>query len=80
VDLDAEFVTILGEALGHLDPHAFLDVVQDLLVAGLVADEEQAQAVIPQHLQGLARHVGLGVARPSDAELAELARDGLGAG
>ena len=62
-----------------VDPHALLDVVQDLLVAGLVADQQQAQAVVAHDLQRLARHVGLGVARPGDAELAELARDRLGA-
>ena len=79
VDLDAELVAILGELLGHVDQHALLDVVQDLLVAGLVADDEQPQPLSRQHLQRLARHVGLGVAGPGDAELADLLRDGLGA-
>ena len=79
VDGDAELVAILGEALGDLDAHALLDVVQDLLIAGFVADEQQPQAVVPQHLQRLARHIGLGVAGPGDAELAELAGDRLGA-
>jgi hypothetical protein len=32
-------VTILGELAGDVDPHAFFDVVQDLLVAGFVADQ-----------------------------------------
>ena len=63
----------------NVDAHALLDVVQDLLVAGLVADQQQAQAVVAQHLEGFARHVGLGVARPGDAELAQLAGDRLGA-
>ena len=63
----------------HVDAHALLDVVQDLLVARFVADQQQAQAVVLQHLQRLARHVGLGVARPGHAELAELAGDRLGA-
>ncbi len=44
VNLDAEFVAVLGEALGHVDQHALLDVVQDLLVAGFVADHEQPAA------------------------------------
>ena len=79
VDGDAELVAVLGELLGDLDAHALLDVVQDLLVAGLVADQQQAQAAFLEHLQRLARHVGLGVARPGDAELAELPGDGLGA-
>ena len=77
VDGDAEVVAILGELLGHLDAHALLDVVQNLLVAGFVADEEQAQAVLLEYLQGLTRHVRLGVARPGHAELAELAGDFL---
>ena len=38
----------------------------------LVADEQEAQAVIPHHLQGLVGDIGLGVARPSEAEFADL--------
>ena len=79
VDGDAEFVAVLGEAAGDVDPHALLDVVQDLLIAGLVADQKEPQAVVAQHLQRLARHIGLGVARPGHAELAQLLGDGLGA-
>ncbi len=80
VDLDAQLVAILGEFLGDFDQHAFFDVVQDLLVAALVADEQQAEAVILEDFQGFARHVGFGVAGPGDAEFAELAGDGFGAG
>ena len=65
--------------LRDLDPHALLDVVQDLLVAAFVADQQQPQPVVPQHLQRLARHIRLGVARPGDAQLAQLLRDRLGA-
>ena len=79
VDLDAELVAILGELLGDLDAHALLDVVQDLLVAALVADEQQAQAIVAQHFQRLARDIRLGVAGPDDAELAEFFRDGFSA-
>jgi hypothetical protein len=79
VDLDAELVAVLGELPRHVHPHALLDVLQDLLVAALVADQQKAQAVLRHHLQAVARHVGLGVAGPGDAELAQLARDGLGA-
>src|SRR6266852_6033442 len=79
VDRDAELVAILGEAARDIDPHALLDVVEDLLVAGLVADEQEAQPVVAQNLERRARHVRLGVARPGDAELAELAGDRLGA-
>jgi len=38
VDRDAERVTVLGEAPGNVDQDALLDVVQDLLVAGFIAD------------------------------------------
>ena len=79
VDDDAELVAVLGEAARHVDPHALLDVVQDLLIAGLVADQQQAQAIVLHHLQRLARHIGLGVARPGDAELAQLPRERLDA-
>ena len=57
------------------DPHAFLDVVQDLLVAALIADQQEPQAIVAQDLERGARHIGLGVARPDDSELAELARE-----
>ena len=46
----------------------------------LVADEQQAQAVVLQHLEGVARHVGLGVAGPGDAELADFLGQRLDAG
>ena len=77
MDLDPELVAVAGEALRHLDAHALLDVVQDLLVAALIADQQQPQPVVLQHLQRLARHVRLGVARPRHAQLAQLARDRL---
>ena len=63
----------------HLDPHALLDVVQNLLVAGFVADEEQPQPVVLEHFKRLPRHVGLGVAGPDDAELAQFLGDRFGA-
>ena len=80
VDFDAELVAVSGEALGDVYAHAFFDVVEDLLVAGLVTHEEQAQAVFFQDFQGFVWHVGFGVAGPGDAELAEFDGDGLGAG
>src|SRR5204863_223579 len=71
-----------GRALAGYRPRdvqaeALLDIVQDPLVARLVADEQQPQAVVLQDLQRLVRHVRLGVARPRDAEPAEPARDRL---
>ncbi len=64
-----------GEAPRDVGAQALLDVVQDLVVAGFVADQQQAQAVVLHDLQGLVGHVGLGVAAPGHAELAHAARD-----
>ncbi len=79
MDGDAELVAIPGEAARDVDAHALSDVVKDLLVAAFVTDEQEPQAVVAHHFQRIARHVGLGVARPGDAQLAQLARDRLGA-
>ena len=76
---NAELVAILGEAPRHVDAHAFSDIVQNLLIAALVSDQQQAQPVVAHDLERVARHIGLGVAGPDNAELAELARDRLAA-
>src|SRR5205085_1488893 len=78
VNRDAELVAVLCETPRDIDPHALLDVVQDLLIAGFVADQQQPQAVVAQDFEHRARHVRFGVARPGDAQLAELLRDCLG--
>src|SRR3954451_19078500 len=70
---DAKLAAILGESFGNVDEHAFLDVVKDLLVAGFVADQQEPQAIVLQYLQGRPRHIGLGIARPDDPELSDLA-------
>ena len=77
---DAKLAAILGEALGDVDQQALLDVVQDLLIAGFVADQQQTKAIVLHHFQRLARHVGFGIARPGDAELAQLLRQLFHAG
>ncbi len=59
VDGDAQFVAIAGELLGDFDAHTLLDVVQDLLVAGFITDQKQAQTAIAQLLQRFIRHIGL---------------------
>ena len=41
MDPDAELAAILGEPLGDIDPHTLLDVVEDLLVSALIADEQR---------------------------------------
>ena len=79
VDRDAELVAVLGEAARDVGAQAFLDVVQDLVVAGFVADQQQAQAVVVHDLQGLVRHIGLGVAATRSRRACPAARDLLDA-
>src|SRR5262245_27809462 len=79
VNLDPEGLRVLRELAGDVDPDALLHLVEDRLAARLVADQEEPEAVVPQHLERRARHVRLGVARPGDAEPAEPAGDRLGA-
>ena len=74
MDQDAETAAIGGEAPGNLGSQTLLDVVQDLVVTGLIADQQQPQPVLLHDLQGVTRDVGLGVARPDNSELANLAR------
>src|SRR6516165_1402872 len=45
---DAELPAVRAEAARDVDAHALLDVVEDLLIAGLVADQQQPQAAILQ--------------------------------
>src|SRR5579862_7070506 len=79
VDGDAELLAVLRELAGLLQPDALLDVVEYFLVAALVADQEEAQAVVAHDLEGLVADIGAGVATPHDAELPELHRDLAGA-
>ena len=72
-------MAVLHELDGPIDARALADVVEDRLVAGLEAHQQQTQAVLLHDLEGLERDVGLGVARPRDAELAEATGDRLGA-
>src|SRR5208283_4475707 len=46
VNLHTQFMAVTGEFPRDLDSHALLDVVQDLLVAALIAHQQQAQAVV----------------------------------
>ncbi len=41
MDRQAELLAVRGEAASHVDGGALLDVLQDLLIAGFVADDEQ---------------------------------------
>src|SRR5215469_7736323 len=68
VDHDAELPAVSGEAAGPIDSQALLDVVEYLLIPGLVADQQEPQPVVPEHLQRLARDIRLSVTGPGDAE------------
>src|SRR5439155_15693095 len=60
VDQNAELVAVLGEAARALDAHALPDVLQDLLVARLVADDEEPEPAVLQDLEDLAVDVRAG--------------------
>ena len=79
VDLDPERLRALRELAGDVQANALLHVVQDLLVAGLVSHEQQAEPVVLHDLQRLVRNVGFGVAGPRHAELAQTPRERLDA-
>src|SRR5262245_12133455 len=51
VDSDAELVAILGEPPGYIYSHALLDIMQDLLIAGLVSNQEKPQPIVFHDLQ-----------------------------
>src|SRR5207244_12230909 len=75
----AELVTVPGEATRALDAHTFPDVLEDLLVARLVADDEQPKPVVLEDLQRLAVDVRPRVRRPGDPHPAEPLGDVTGA-
>ena len=69
----------LGEAAHLVEGDALLDVLEDLLVAALVADQEQAQAAVLEQLDRVVVEVGAAVAAPGQAERGELLGDLAGA-
>src|SRR5215813_742603 len=77
MDGDAEIVAVLGEPPRDIDQHSLFDVVQDLLIARFVADQEQSEPVVAQDLQRPTRDIRLGIAGPRDAKLSEFAGNGL---
>ena len=52
VDDQAQLVAILGELAGALDGRALLDVLQDLLIAGFIADDQAAGSPLPSSPSG----------------------------
>jgi hypothetical protein len=73
----ARLVAGLGEAAHLVQGDAFLDVLENLLVAALVADQEEAQPGILERLDGVVVQVGAAVAapfRPSGASFLAISR------
>src|ERR1035437_1475860 len=61
VNYDARLVAGFGEAAHLVQRDALLDVLENLLVAALVADQEQAQAGVFERLDGVVVKVGAAV-------------------
>ncbi len=72
VDDEAEVVAILDELAGALDGGALFDVFEDLGVAGLEADDEQAAAGVLHGFEGVAVGGDARGAGPGEAERLEL--------
>src|SRR5262245_14778737 len=68
---NTEFAAVLGEPFCYINSHPLLDIVKNLLIARFIADDQQPQAIVLQYIQGRARHISLGVARPDNPELAD---------
>ena len=75
----AGLVAGLGEPAHLVGGHALLDAGEDLVVAAFVADQEQAQAVVLETLDGVVVEVGAAVAGPVRAQRPELLGDLAGA-
>ena len=80
VDDEAEVVAVLDEVAGALDGGTLLDVLEDLRIAGLEADDEQAAAGFLHGLEGVAVGGDARGAGPGDAEGLELFAELDGAG
>ena len=78
MNLDPQRMAILGELLRHVDPHALLDIDQNLLIAGLIPHQQQPQPILRHHLQRGIGHIGLGIAGPRHPQLAQLLGNRLG--
>src|SRR5579875_4226763 len=77
---ETEVVAVLDEVTGTLDGGPLLDVLQDLRIAGLEADDEQPAAGFLHGLQGLAVGSDARGAGPGDAERREFGAELDGAG
>src|SRR4029078_8717347 len=74
---DAELMAVLGELPRMVEPHALLDIDENVAVAGLVAVHKYPEPVILEDLQRLVRDISLGVAGPGHADLPHAVGDHL---
>src|SRR6266851_1689577 len=81
VDDEAEVVAVFDEVAGALDGGTLLNVLEDLRIAGLEADDEEAAASVLHGLESIAVGGGARGAGPGDAKrlefFAEFNRAGL---
>src|SRR6202012_5699883 len=80
VDDDAEIAAISGESLRDLGSQTFADIVEYLIVARFIADQQQPKSVLLHDAQGFVGDIGFRIARPRNAQLTQAARNLLGAG
>ena len=79
MDDDAGLVAVLCEAAHLGGGDALFDSGEGVVIAALVADEEEAKAVVLETFDGVVVEVRAAVAGPIHAERAELLRDFAGA-
>ena len=72
---DAELAAIAHELARGIEHQAFLDPVQDLLIAGFEADQQQPQPVIAQLLQRFVIQMRARIAGPRELQLLHALRD-----
>ena len=72
VDHQSQLVTILGELAGALDGRAFLDVLQNLLIARLVTHDQEPASRFFHGLQRLVIGGDTRGARPGEAQRLQL--------
>src|ERR1022692_3076234 len=75
VDKDVRLLAGPGEPAHFLHGHAFFDAGENVVVAGFVTDQEQAQAVVLEGFYGVVINVRPAVATPGQTERADFFRD-----
>src|SRR5262247_681160 len=68
MDPDARAFAVLDKLQSALCSDSFLDILEDLFISGLEADNEKSAAGIPHDPQGLVIEMGTRCARPLEFE------------